>query len=176
MAIESYESDTGHATALPVRDPTHRSNALAFTFSGLIAGCVTHFDRATKTFGLRTSDGRDFEASLTPSAFARISQNLEEPYQDCTGRIGEMLEEGQYVFAYGVFYPTSAGTRFEVKSLVFPGEKPGSYRHEEPDWWIKQVRSIADCYLRWECGGPVQHPCGRDRARSARGLRRGPPQ
>ena len=34
-----------------------------------------------------------------------------------------MLEEGQYVFAYGVFYPTSDGTRFEVKSLVFPGRK-----------------------------------------------------
>ena len=65
-----------------------------------------------------------------------------------------MLEEGQYVFAYGVFYPTSDGTRFEVKSLVFPGEKPGHYRHEEPDWWIKQVRSIADCYLRWQFGYP----------------------
>ena len=61
---------------------------------------------------------------------------------------------GQYVFAYGVFYPSADGTRFEVKSLVFPGEKPGHYRHEEPDWWIKQVRSIADCYLRWQFGYP----------------------
>src|SRR5258707_139257 len=88
-------------------------NQLAFTFSDLIAGYVTHFNRAAKTFGLRTSDGRDFEASLTPSAFARVSQNLEEPYQDCTGRIGEMLEAGQYVFANGVFYPSSDGTKFE---------------------------------------------------------------
>src|SRR6195256_3236877 len=128
----------------------NRVNALAFTFSDLIAGYVTHFNRADKAFGLRTSDGRIFEASLTPSTYARIAQNLEEAYQDCTARIGEMLEDGQYVFAYGVFYPTVAGTRFEVKSLVFPGEKPGHYRHEEPDWWINQVRSIADCYLRWQ--------------------------
>src|SRR6266568_6963021 len=155
MAIESFMPDTGPASVLPVRDQTSTHvNELAFTFSDLIAGYVTHFNRADKTFGLRTSDGRDFEASLTPSAFARITQNLEEPYQDCTGRIGEMLEDGQYVFAYGVFYPTADGTRFEVKSLVFPGEKPGSYRHEEPDWWINQVRSIADCYLRWEFGYP----------------------
>src|SRR5207248_2858503 len=133
---------------------TNRVNALAFTFSDLIAGYVTHFNRADKAFGLRTSDGRDFEANLTPSTYARIAQNLEEPYQDCTARIGEMLENGQYVFAYGVFYPTSDGTRFEVKSLVFPGDKPGAYRHEEPDWWIKQVRSIADSYLRWQFAYP----------------------
>jgi mannose/cellobiose epimerase-like protein (N-acyl-D-glucosamine 2-epimerase family) len=146
MAIENLkdlDSQTGN-----------RVNELAFTFSDLIAGYVTHFNRAEKAFGLRTSDGRDFQASLTPSTYARIAQNLEEPYQDCTARIGEMLEDGQYVFAYGVFYPASDGTRFEVKSLVFPGEKPGHYRHEEPDWWIKQVRSIADCYLRWEFGYP----------------------
>src|SRR5882672_3790919 len=94
----------------------NRVNELAFTFSDLIAGYVTHFNRAKKTFGLRTSDGRDFEASLTPSTYARISQNLEEAYQDCTARIGEMLEAGQYVFAYGVFYPGLDGTAFEVKS------------------------------------------------------------
>jgi len=31
-----------------------------------------------------------------------------------------------------------------AKALVFPGDTPGHYRFEEPDWWIKQVRSIAD--------------------------------
>jgi mannose/cellobiose epimerase-like protein (N-acyl-D-glucosamine 2-epimerase family) len=155
MAIESFNADSGLASVLPVRDHTRNSvNELAFTFSDLIAGYVTHFNRAQKIFGLRTSDGREFEASLTPSTYARISQNLEEAYQDCTARIGEMLETGQYLFAYGVFYPSANGTRFEVKSLVFPGEKPGSYRHEEPDWWVNQVRSIADCYLRWQFGFP----------------------
>jgi hypothetical protein len=149
MAIESFPTAPGQAGVSPVPDQTsHGVNKLSFTFSDLITGYVTRFNRAQKTFGLRTSDGRDFEATLTPSTYARISQNLEEPYQDCTARIGEMLEDGQYVFAYGVFYPTADGTRFEVKSLVFPGEKAGAYRHEEPDWWINQVRSIADCYLR----------------------------
>jgi mannose/cellobiose epimerase-like protein (N-acyl-D-glucosamine 2-epimerase family) len=155
MAIESFPIATGQSGVVPARDLTSKGvNELAFTFSDLIAGYVTDFNRAEKAFGLRTSDGREFKASLTPSTYARISQNLEEPYQDCTARIGEMLVDGQYVFAYGVFYPAAGGTRFEVKSLVFPGEKPGVYRHEEPDWWINQVRSIADCYLRWEFGYP----------------------
>lgn len=129
-------------------------NDISFTFSDMITGYVTQLNRAEKKFGLKTSDGRDFEVYLTPSTFARISQNLEEPYQDCTARIGEMLEEGQHVFAYGIFYPDQDGMKFEAKSLVFPGEKLGHYRHEEPDWWIKQVRSIADSYLRWQFGYP----------------------
>src|SRR3982074_2781964 len=101
MAIDSFKTDAGAASVLPVRNKTaSRSvNEVSFTFSDLIAGYVTHFNRAAKTFGLRTSDGRDFVASLTPSTFARISQNLEEAYHDCTGRIAEMLEEGQSVFA-----------------------------------------------------------------------------
>jgi hypothetical protein len=133
---KDIDSQTGKGERLRLRFRPHRR--------------VRHaLQSREKSFGLRTPMGD--QANLTPE-FARISQNLEEAYQDCTGRIGEMLEVGQYVFAYGVFYPTTGGTRFEVKSLVFPGEKPGHYRHEEPDWWINQVRSIADCYLRWEFG------------------------
>jgi mannose/cellobiose epimerase-like protein (N-acyl-D-glucosamine 2-epimerase family) len=129
------------------------STEVAFTFSDLIAGYVTDFTRADKTFGIRTSDGRVFRGRLTPSTYARIAQNLDEPYQDATSRIGEMLEPGQHIFAYGVFYPEK-DLNFEVKSLVFPGERPGAYRFEEADWWITQIRSLADSYLRWQFGYP----------------------
>lgn len=124
-----------------------------FPFSDLIAGYVTTFNRTAKSFGIRTSDGREFTAHLTPTAFARVTQNLEEPYQDCTFRIGEMLSPGQMVYAYGIFYPDE-GRNFEVKSLVFPGDGAGRYRHEEPDWWTKQIRSITDSYLRWQFNYP----------------------
>ena len=147
----------GPAEPLVVPRPESRDGVtgnVSFTFSDLIGGYVTHLNRAERRFGIRTSDGREFQAYLTPSTFARIAQNLEEPYQDCTSRLGEMLEPGQHVFAYGVFYPESSGLRFEAKSLVFPGEGPGAYRHEEPDWWVKQVRSIADSYLKWQFGYP----------------------
>src|SRR4051812_29498092 len=123
-----------------------------FPFSDTIGGYVTGFDRAAKCFGLKTSDGREFTAYLTDMAFGRISQNLEEGYIDCTGRLAELLSEGQFVHAYGVFYPDTG--RFEVKSLVFPGEGPQAYRYEEPDWWVKQVRSIADSYLKWQFNYP----------------------
>lgn len=127
-----------------------------FTSSDTIAGYVTHFNRSERSFGLRTSDGREFTAHLTPMTYARVTQNLEEPYQDCTARIGEMLTAGQLVYAYGIFYPQDAGPKFEVKSLVFAGPGVQTYRHEEPDWWVKQARSIGASYLRWQFNHPAE--------------------
>jgi mannose/cellobiose epimerase-like protein (N-acyl-D-glucosamine 2-epimerase family) len=129
---------------------------MSFSFSDTIAGYVTSFNRAEKCFGIKTSDGREYTAYLTPTAYGRIAQNLEEPYNDCTGRFGELLTPGQHVFAYGVFYPQGEGHRFDVKFMVFPGEAPEDYRHEEPDWWVKQVRSIAGCYLKWQFNYPTE--------------------
>jgi mannose/cellobiose epimerase-like protein (N-acyl-D-glucosamine 2-epimerase family) len=128
---------------------------MSFTFSDTIAGYVTNFDREKKSFEIKTSAGKVFQAHLTPAAYGRITQNLEEPYNDCTGRFAELLTPGQHVFAYGVFYPQGDTHRFDVKFIVFPGEAKTDYRHEEPDWWIKQVRSIADSYLRWQFNYPT---------------------
>ena len=127
-----------------------------FSFSDMIGGYVTQFNRSDKSFGIKTSDGRQYTAYLTPTTYGRITQNLEEPYLSATERFAELLHPGQHVFAYGVFYPQGEGHKFEAKSLVFAGEAPENYRHEEPDWWIKQVRSIADCYLKWQFGYPNQ--------------------
>lgn len=129
-------------------------NAVRFTFSDTIAGYVTHFNRAERSFGLKTSDGRDFLAYLTPATFARISQNLDEPYADATARLGELLAPGQHLYAYGIFYPQGEGYRFEAKSLVFSGEGAGVYRHEEPRWWINQIHALADSYLKWQFDYP----------------------
>ncbi len=127
---------------------------MSFSFSDTIAGYVTHFNRSEKSFGIKTSDDREFQAYLTPTTWGRIAQNLEEPYNDCTQRLAELLTPGQHVFAYGIFYPQGEGHKFEVKSFVFPGDAKSVYRHEEPDWWVKQVRSIADSYLYWQFNYP----------------------
>ncbi|OUL22250.1 AGE family epimerase/isomerase [Nostoc sp. 106C] len=129
-------------------------NKLSFSFSDTITGYVTDFNSSDKSFGIKTSDEREYRAYLTPTVYARIAQNLEEPYRDCTGDIEKLLVPGQHVFAYGIFYPQGDDHKFEVKSLVFPSDKPGVYRHEEPDWWVKQIRSIADSYLRWQFNYP----------------------
>jgi hypothetical protein len=132
-------------------------NELNFTVSDLIAGYVTKFDAATQTFGLRTTDGRTFEATITPTAFAEIVRNLGEQFQNATDRITELLTEGRYVFVYGVFYPEDK-VKFEAKHLVFLGEKSEQFRFEEQDWWINQVRQLGEFYLNAEFGdGPIDY-------------------
>lgn len=127
-----------------------------FTFSDTIGGYVTYFNRSEKAFGIKTSDGREYKAYLSPTTWGRIAQNLEEGYIDATQRFNELLTPGQHVFAYGVFYPKGDGYKFEVKSMVFPGDAPDKYRHEEQDWWVKQVRSLADSYLKWQFNYPKE--------------------
>ncbi len=123
-----------------------------FEFSDTIAGYVTEFDKAKNEFKIETSDGRVFTAFLGANLFGRVMRNLEEPYMDCTAQIPEMLDKGQLVFVYGVFYPKGDDYIFEAKVIDFPGKKAEKYRFEEPDWWVKQVESICEFYLRAQFG------------------------
>ncbi|WLD13088.1 AGE family epimerase/isomerase [Planctellipticum variicoloris] len=132
-------------------------NSLSFTVSDLIAGYVQLYDAATKTFVVKTTDGRDFAITLTPTVFAEVVRNLGEDFHDATGRISELLVEGRYVFVYGVFYPEEEN-RFEAKHLVFTGDKPDEFRFEEQDWWINQVKQLGDFYLKAQFGGgPIDY-------------------
>jgi mannose/cellobiose epimerase-like protein (N-acyl-D-glucosamine 2-epimerase family) len=129
-------------------------NQINFSFSDLISGYVTNFNRQDKRFSLRTSDGRTYDAILTSNTYGQVMRNLGGPWH--SAQLGEMLTPGQFVYAYGVFYPQGGDFVFEAKSLVFPGEGPEQYRQEESDWWITQIRSIADSYMSWQFDYPNQ--------------------
>ncbi len=123
-----------------------------FTFSDLVAGYVTDYDQDNDTFGLKTSDGREFTAALTETTFAEMLRNLSEPYTDATGQLRDLLGPGRFVFAYGVFYPESAGLNFDAKHVVLLGPTEREFNFEKQDWWVTQVRALADFYLRAEFG------------------------
>lgn len=125
-----------------------------FTFSDLIAGYVTQYDPAKDAFGMKTSDDREFMVSLTPTVFAELIRNLGEAYHDASGQIREMLIPGRPLFVYGIFYPDGENDeyRFEAKHIVFLGRTENHYLFEKQDWWINQVRQLADFYLQAEFG------------------------
>jgi mannose/cellobiose epimerase-like protein (N-acyl-D-glucosamine 2-epimerase family) len=128
-----------------------------FTFSDTVAGYIVSYNSEDQHFTLQTSDGRQQIVYLTPNTFARFSYNLNESYQDAGGVMASLLAlPRQFVFAYGAFYPGGATGKFEAQWLVFPGNGPGVYRHEEPDWWINQSNSIGHSYLRWQFNHPGQ--------------------
>ena len=126
-----------------------------FTFSDLIAGYVTRYDPTKDMFGLKTSDGREFKVNLTPTVFAELVRNLGEAYHDATGQIREMLAPGRFLFVYGIFYPDGPNDEhtFGAKHIVFLGRTENQYLYEKQDWWINQVRQLADFYLQAEFGG-----------------------
>ncbi len=124
---------------------------MSFSLSDLIAGYVTDFDSSKGeigTFGLKTSDGRKFEVALTSMTYAELVRNLDEPYFDCTSKISSMLVPNCYLFVYGIFYPEAGKYNFEAKHIVFLGRKENEYLFEKQDWWVKQVKSLANFYLK----------------------------
>lgn len=126
-------------------------NTIDFSFSDLIAGYITEFDSqkgAFGTFGLATSDGRTFNVALTSITYAELVRNLGEPYYDCTSQMSSMLVPGQYIFAYGIFYPEANEYNFEAKHIVFLGRKESEYLFEKSDWWVNQIRELGNFYLK----------------------------
>jgi mannose/cellobiose epimerase-like protein (N-acyl-D-glucosamine 2-epimerase family) len=128
------------------------TNQVNFAFSDTIAGYVVAFDAAVDAFDLKTSDGRTYTARLAPNTYAELVRNLDEPYQDATGQMRAMLTPGRHLFAYGVYYPDTSGPTFEAMHVVFLGRSAEEYRFEAPDWWIKQITSLANYYLKAEFG------------------------
>jgi mannose/cellobiose epimerase-like protein (N-acyl-D-glucosamine 2-epimerase family) len=121
-----------------------------FTFSDLIAGYVTSYDKSQDAFGLKTSDGREYKVKLGPITYAKLIQNFEEGYPDATGPMRSMLEPGRFLFVYGVFYPDSEF--FEGKQIVFTGRKKNDYVFEKQNWWVNQVNALGKFYLKAQFG------------------------
>jgi mannose/cellobiose epimerase-like protein (N-acyl-D-glucosamine 2-epimerase family) len=131
---------------------------MTFPFSDTIAGTVTHFDRDRGVYTVRTADGRTFPIKLRPNTYALLLRNLGDPYVDATAQIPQMLVPGRCTFTYGIFYPESGKYVFEAQFLVFLGRRPDEYVFEGPDWWVRQVRQLADFYLKAQFGaGPVDY-------------------
>lgn len=129
-------------------------NAIDFTFSDLVAGYITSYDGAADRFGLKTSDGREYQVGLTPNTFAEVIRNLGDGFNDASSAMRDMLVAGRYVLAYGVFYPDGANgaVQFDAKHLVFAGRTESAYAFEAPDWWTRQIERLAQFYIKAEFG------------------------
>lgn len=121
---------------------------MRFTFSDLIAGYVIGYNNEKRIFSLRTSDDRIFDIGLGENLCSEIIRNLGEGFIDCTHKIADMIKEGIYVHVNVIFYPQEENYIVEAKHIMFFGENVDEYRFEHHDWWINQVRSLADFYLK----------------------------
>jgi len=130
-------------------EKTHSSNVekMQFTFSDTVAGYVTSVDKSKKTFILKTADNREFQVKLTDTTYAELLRNLGEPFQDPGVALENLLTPGRYLFACGIFYPEKGDLHFEAKHIILAGRNSDEYRFETPDWWVQQIRALADFYF-----------------------------
>jgi mannose/cellobiose epimerase-like protein (N-acyl-D-glucosamine 2-epimerase family)/anti-anti-sigma regulatory factor len=119
-----------------------------FTFSDTIAGYVTTPpDSPTGKFGLKTSDGREFQVQLNDATYAEVIRNPSEQYKDPGEPVQYVLTPGRFIFAYGIFYPEGGDYLLDAKHLVLVGEDQHDWRFESPDWWVNQLRDLAEFYF-----------------------------
>ena len=124
-----------------------KEEKMHFTFSDTIAGYVTTVDQARKTFTLKTAGDREFQVKLTNTTYAELVRNLGEPFQDPGVPLESLLAPGRYLFACGIFYPEAGDFGFEAKHVILAGRNNDEYRFETPDWWVQQIRALADFYF-----------------------------
>ena len=102
-----------------VMDP----ETMHFTFSDTLAGYVTSMDKSTKIFGLKTSDGREFQIKLLGGTYAEIVRNLDEPFQGVGSPLEEVITSGKYLFVYYIAYHEAGNFVFEAKHIILMGQK-----------------------------------------------------
>ena len=134
-------------------------DSMRFSFSDTIAGYVTGYDRDKDSFGLKTTDGRDFQVKFASNTYGWIVNNLNEPRTwTSQDQMRGLLATGRYLFVYGIYYPEHGGFTYEAQSLIFPGRREDNYVFERQDWWIKQVAAIAAFYLKAQFQGkPIDY-------------------
>ncbi len=131
---------------------------MRFTFSDTVAGYVTSFDRDSDLFTLKTSGGEEYTVKFAANTYAQFIRNLGDPYHDATGQMREMLVPGRYLFVYGIYYPEHGEYTFEAQFLLFVGRHTNDFVFERPDWWVKQIQSLGNFYLKAQFRGePVNY-------------------
>lgn len=139
---------------------SHPKTAVVERRSDTLAGYVTSFNPKTKAFAIRLNTGESVRITLTDATYPEIMRNLGEGFQSAGEDWSKILRKGQYVFVEGISYTSKTGLRkgrrkLEAKHIRLTGADSNKPRFEEPTWWVNQVRSVADFYLK------AQFPTGK---------------
>ena len=99
---------------------------LRFSFSDTIAGYVTGYDRDKDTFGLKTTDGRDYQVKFASGTYGWIVNDLNEPRTwTSQDQMRGLLVPGRYLFVYGIYYPEQSGFTYDNTCANYEKLKEG---------------------------------------------------
>ncbi len=128
-------------------------NPINFEFSDTIAGYVQSYNKDADTFILNTSDDREYTVKIGAETYGWVANTPGEPRQWLSqDQMRGMLQEGRYLFVYGIYYPEHDSFTFESQFMVMTGKKPGVYGFERQNWWIQQIDTLGQFYLKAQFG------------------------
>ncbi len=133
-------------------------NQINFTFSDTIAGYVTGFDQDADSFGLRTTDDREYAVKFAPGTYAWIANNLEEPRQWVGGQMRDMLQAGPLPVRLRRLLPR--GRRQHLRGAVHHLRRPHGRQLglRAPGLVGQADRVLGDFYLKAQFGDqPVDY-------------------
>ena len=130
-------------------------NEIKFTFSDTIAGYVSSYDRESDTFGLRTSDGREYQRQAkSPTHTGGLPITWMNPANGATPtRSAPCWCQGATCSIMASITPKAAILTMKSSLFIFMAAKENAYGFELADWWVKQIVSIGDFYIRAQFGG-----------------------
>ena len=99
-------------------------------------------------FGLRTTDGREFDVHAHADDLRRGDAQPRRAVRRRDRPDARHARARALPVRLRHLLPEGGDHRFEAKHIVFVGRQPTTTCSSSPDWWINQIRALADFYLQ----------------------------
>jgi len=121
-----------------------------------VTGRVKSIDKSARTFEIETRGGV-FQARMSDTTYFYVIKNADGLDRDRTDdtisdQMERYLEIGKLVSAYGIYQIHEAKQAYDVKSVATFGNSKDHFLFEEGHWWLSQITSFADTWLKRQFG------------------------
>lgn len=132
-------------------------NMKYFSQSLRVTGYVRNIDLDASMFEIEARSGDIFQAYITGETYFYMIRNTDKIERDRSdlsiqSKLERYLEKEQLVSAYGIVQIHEDKTRYDVKSVALFGNSKDHFIFEEGHWWLTQISSFADVWLRRQFG------------------------
>ena len=122
-----------------------------------VTGRVVTIDAAESRFTMKTYNDQEIRVFISPETHFMTLRNTDKMGRDTSDpQVGNPLERylepEQLVSAYGILQNNGDSQRFDVKSVTLFGNNKDNYLFEEGHWWLTQLSSFADVWLKRQFG------------------------
>ncbi|MEW6163097.1 MAG: AGE family epimerase/isomerase, partial [Nitrospirota bacterium] len=128
-----------------------------FSQSLRITGYVRNIDPNASMFEIEAPSGDIFQAYISSETYFYMIRNTDKIDRDRSDRsiqnkLERYLEKDKLVSACGIMQIHENKMRYDVKSVALFGDRRDHFIFEEGHWWITQISSFADTWLKRQFG------------------------